>query len=178
MEQEAAKELIDCQSHEPLLVAVRGSARSKGDVAVRESNQPAVGNGDAMSVGAEKTQHMFRSAEGRLTRLGGRIDSSQNRATNAGRKTKSEVMVVLSSRYRFSSGLLPISWHVSRLPEPSWPGSSACPMDIFRTDPTRRTKTIDLGSGGSGISKAPCCRIHTLAGQCLTSNLRLGDISG
>ena len=66
MEQEAAKELIDCQSHEPLLVAVRGIAPSEGDVAIAESNQPAVGNGDAMSIGAEITQHMFRSAEGRL----------------------------------------------------------------------------------------------------------------
>ena len=66
MEQEAAKELIDCQSHEPLLVAVRGIAPSEGDVAIGESNQPAVGNGDAMSIGAEITQHMFRSAEGRL----------------------------------------------------------------------------------------------------------------
>ena len=66
MEQEAAKELIDCQSHEPLLVAVGGIAPSEGDVAIGESNQPAVGNGDAMSIGAEITQHMFRSAEGRL----------------------------------------------------------------------------------------------------------------
>ena len=66
MEQEAAQELIDGQSHEPLLVAVRGIAPSEGDVAIAESNQPAVGNGDAMSIGAEITQHMFRSAEGRL----------------------------------------------------------------------------------------------------------------
>ena len=63
MEQEAAKELIDWQSHEPLLVAVRGIAPSEGDVAIAESNQPAVGNGDAMSIGAEITQHMFRTAE-------------------------------------------------------------------------------------------------------------------
>ncbi len=66
MEQEAAQELIDGQSHEPLLVAVGGIAPSEGDVAIGESNQPAVGNGDAMSIGAEITQHMFRSAEGRL----------------------------------------------------------------------------------------------------------------
>ena len=66
MEQEAAQELIDGQSHEPFLVAVGGIAPSEGDVAVGESNQPAVGNGDAMSIGAEITQHMFRSAEGRL----------------------------------------------------------------------------------------------------------------
>jgi len=66
MEQEAAKELIGWQSHEPLLVAVRGIAPLEGDLAIGESHQPAVGNGDAMSIGAEITQHMFRSAEGRL----------------------------------------------------------------------------------------------------------------
>ena len=64
---EAAKELIDWQSHEPLLVAVRGIAPSEGDVAIGEGNQPAVGDGDAMSIGAEITQHMFRSRpKGRL----------------------------------------------------------------------------------------------------------------
>ena len=49
-----------------LLVAVGGIAPSEGDVAFGESNQPGVRDGDAMSVGAEITQHMFRSAEGRL----------------------------------------------------------------------------------------------------------------
>ena len=66
MEQEAAKELIDRQSHEPLLVAVRGIAPSKGDVAIGESNQPAVGNGDAMSIGAEITQHCSGPPKGGL----------------------------------------------------------------------------------------------------------------
>ncbi len=63
MQQEAAQELIDRQSHEPLLVAVSGVAPAEGDVALGESNQPAVGNGDAMGVGAEIAQHMFRPAE-------------------------------------------------------------------------------------------------------------------
>ncbi len=63
MEQEAAQELIYTQSHEPLLVAMGRIAPAEGDVAMGESNQSAVGNGDAMSVGAEITQHMFRSAE-------------------------------------------------------------------------------------------------------------------
>ena len=63
VQQEAAQELIDRQSHEPLLVAVGGVAPAEGDVAVGESNQPAVGDGDAMGVGAEIAQHMFRSAE-------------------------------------------------------------------------------------------------------------------
>jgi hypothetical protein len=64
MEQEAAQELFDSQSHEPLLVAVGGIAPAEGDVALGESNQPAVGDGDAMGVGAEIAQDMFRAAEG------------------------------------------------------------------------------------------------------------------
>src|SRR5438093_4889831 len=40
-----------------------GVAPAKGYVALGESNQPAVGNGDAMSVGAEIAQHVFWPAE-------------------------------------------------------------------------------------------------------------------
>ena len=64
MEQEAAQELIDGQSHEPLLVAVGGITPAEGDVVFRESYQSAVGDGDAMGVGAEIAQYMFRAAEG------------------------------------------------------------------------------------------------------------------
>ena len=63
VQQEAAQELFDGQGHEPFLVAVSGVAPTKGDVAVGKSNQPAVGNGDAMSVSAEIAQHMFWPAE-------------------------------------------------------------------------------------------------------------------
>ncbi len=66
MEQEASQELIDSQSHEPFLVAVRGVAPAEGDVAIVESDQPGVRDGDAMGVCAEIAQHMFRSAKGRL----------------------------------------------------------------------------------------------------------------
>ena len=66
MEQEAAQELFDIQGHEPLLVAMRGIAPAEGDVAIGESDQSGVGDGDTMSVGAEIAQHMFRAAEGRL----------------------------------------------------------------------------------------------------------------
>ena len=48
MEQESAQELLDRQSHEPVLVAVGGVAPAEGHVAVGESDQPAVGYGDAM----------------------------------------------------------------------------------------------------------------------------------
>jgi hypothetical protein len=63
VKQEAAQELFDRQSHEPLLVAVGGVAPAEDDVAVGKSNQPAVGNGDAMSVSAEIAQHVFWTAE-------------------------------------------------------------------------------------------------------------------
>ena len=66
MEQEAAQELIDSQSHEPLLVAVCGVSPAKCDVAFGECDQPGVGDGNAMGVGAEIAQHMFRTAERRL----------------------------------------------------------------------------------------------------------------
>ena len=63
VQEEAAQELFDRQSHEPFLVAVGGVAPAKGDVAVGKSNQPAVGNGDAMSVSAEIAQHVFWAAK-------------------------------------------------------------------------------------------------------------------
>jgi len=63
VEEEAAKELFDRQGHEPFLIAVSGVAPAKGYVAVGESNQPAVGNGNAVGVGAEIAQHMFWPAE-------------------------------------------------------------------------------------------------------------------
>ena len=66
MEQEAAQELIDGQSHERLLVAVRRVAPAEGYVAISESDQPGVRDSDAMGVGAEIAQHMFRAAKGSL----------------------------------------------------------------------------------------------------------------
>ena len=66
MQQEAAQELLDRQGHEPFLVAMRGIAPAKCNVAMGESYQPGVRDGDAMGVGAEIAQHMFRTAEGRL----------------------------------------------------------------------------------------------------------------
>ena len=63
VEKEAAQELFDRQSHDPLLVAVGGVTPAKSDVSVGESNQPAVGDGDPMGVGAEIAQHMFWPTE-------------------------------------------------------------------------------------------------------------------
>ena len=66
MEQEASQELIYAKSHEPLLVAMCGIAPAESDVAIGEGDQSGVGDGDAMGVGAEISQHMFRSTEGLL----------------------------------------------------------------------------------------------------------------
>jgi len=66
MEQESAQELLDLQSHKPLLIAMGGVSPLEGDVALGESDQPAVGDGNAMGVGAQIAQHMFRSSEGSL----------------------------------------------------------------------------------------------------------------
>ncbi len=66
VEQEAAEELIDRQSHEPLSVAVCGIAPSESDFAIGKSKQPVVGDGNAVGVVAEIAQHVFRSTEGGL----------------------------------------------------------------------------------------------------------------
>ena len=63
VQEEASQELIDGQSHQPLLVAVSGVAPAKSYIALGESNQPAVGNGNAMSVSAKIEQHVFWPAE-------------------------------------------------------------------------------------------------------------------
>ena len=66
MEQEAAQELFDSQTHESLLVAVCRIAPAEGHVAARKSNQPTVGDGNAMGIGAEIAQHMFGPPKGSL----------------------------------------------------------------------------------------------------------------
>jgi len=63
MEQEAAQELIDGQSHQSLLVAVSGISPAEGDAAAGESNEPVVGHGDTMGIGTKIAERMFRAAE-------------------------------------------------------------------------------------------------------------------
>jgi hypothetical protein len=72
VQQEAAQELFDRQSYYPLLIAVGGVAPAKGYIALRESNQPAVGDGNAVGVSAEIAQHMFWAAE---RPFGGGVDN-------------------------------------------------------------------------------------------------------
>src|SRR6202030_1523127 len=66
VEQEAAQELVDRQSQEPLLVGVRGVSPTEGDVALLKGDESAVGDGDAVGGAAEIVQRCLRSPEGRL----------------------------------------------------------------------------------------------------------------
>ena len=66
VQEEAAQELVDRQSQKPLLVGMCGVTPAKRDVALLKSNEPVVGNGDAMRVAAEIAQRVFRSAKGGL----------------------------------------------------------------------------------------------------------------
>ena len=66
MKQEAAQKFIDRQSGESLPIAVGGISPAEGNVAVGESTQPVVRDGDAMGVSAEIAQGVFRSPEGPL----------------------------------------------------------------------------------------------------------------
>src|SRR5271165_3327723 len=66
MKQESAQELLDLQSHEPLLVAMGGVSPTERNPAIGKSDESVVGDGDAMGVGAQIAQHMFRPSEGPL----------------------------------------------------------------------------------------------------------------
>ena len=66
MEQEAAQELVDGQSQEPLLVGMCGVSPAEGEVALLKGDESAVGDGDAVGVAAEIAQRVLRSAEGWL----------------------------------------------------------------------------------------------------------------
>ena len=63
VQEKASQELIDGQSHQALFVVVSGVAAAKRYVVIRESNQPAVGDGLAVGVCAEIAQYMFWPAE-------------------------------------------------------------------------------------------------------------------
>ena len=52
VQQEATQELVHRKAHDSLPVAVGGVSPAEADVVVGESDQPAVGDADAMRVGA------------------------------------------------------------------------------------------------------------------------------
>lgn len=63
MQQEATQELIDGQSQKSFLVLMSRIPPAKGNLAILESNETAIGNRHPMRVGAEVAKHLFRSAE-------------------------------------------------------------------------------------------------------------------
>ena len=66
MQQKATQEFVDMQSQESLLVSVSGVAPAEGHLVLNEGNETAVGNRNAMRVGAEVTKHLLGSTERRF----------------------------------------------------------------------------------------------------------------
>jgi hypothetical protein len=63
MQQETAQELFRGQGHLPLLISVSIILPAEGDLVVLERHQAVVGDGHAMGVACEITQHMMGAAE-------------------------------------------------------------------------------------------------------------------
>lgn len=63
VEQKPPQELVHGQAHQPFLVLVSGVPPAKGDCAVAEGHQPMIGDGDAVSIGTEIPDHVFRSSK-------------------------------------------------------------------------------------------------------------------
>lgn len=66
MQQEAAQELVDRERQVSLLVLVSGVSPAESDLVVQVGNEPAVGNRNAMGVGAQVAKHLIGSAERRF----------------------------------------------------------------------------------------------------------------
>jgi len=66
VQEEAAQELIDGQSHQPLLVAVGGVSPPERNIASGKSDESVVGDGDAVGVSAEIAYGMLGTTEGRF----------------------------------------------------------------------------------------------------------------
>ena len=66
VQEEAAKELVCGQAHDALPVVVRGVPPAEADLAIREGDQPAVRDADAVGIGAKIAQSVLGSAEGPL----------------------------------------------------------------------------------------------------------------
>src|SRR5437667_12774118 len=63
VEQEAADELVGAKGHHLLLVVVAIILPAEADLALRKTDQAAVGDGDAMGIAAEIIEHLLGSAE-------------------------------------------------------------------------------------------------------------------
>src|SRR5260370_32501425 len=66
MQEKAAEEVHGVESHDALLGAMGIIAPEEADAVSVEGGDAVVADGHAMGVAAEVTQHVFRSAEGRL----------------------------------------------------------------------------------------------------------------
>jgi hypothetical protein len=64
MEQESPQELVNGQRHEAFLILVGRVAPAERDLTIFESNEPVIGDGDAMRVAAEILQDMLGPAKG------------------------------------------------------------------------------------------------------------------
>jgi hypothetical protein len=93
VQEKAAQELVDRQSQKPLFVGMCGVTPAKRDVALLESNEPAVGNGDAMGVAAGLLQDgdvgvgvgVFPEGEEMLTAAGSCGAASRRSVGRSGR---------------------------------------------------------------------------------------------
>src|SRR5437762_1853906 len=63
VEQEAADELVGVEGHDLSLVVVAIVLPQEADAAVGESDEAAVGDGDAMGIAGEVIEYLFGSAE-------------------------------------------------------------------------------------------------------------------
>ena len=66
MQQEAAQKLNGGQGEQPLLVVMSRAAPAESDLVILEGNEAVIRYCNPMSVGAEITQHLIGSAEGRF----------------------------------------------------------------------------------------------------------------
>ncbi len=63
VQQEATQEFIERESHPSLFIFVSGVTPTKGDFLVGEGDQSVIGDGYAMGVTAQITEHMLRASE-------------------------------------------------------------------------------------------------------------------
>ncbi len=66
VDQESSQKLICGNRHDLLLTAPCVVFPAKRDSIILESNEPVVGDGDAMGIARQIVQNMFRTSEGRL----------------------------------------------------------------------------------------------------------------
>jgi len=63
VEQEPTQELLAGEAHDPLAVAVGRVSPSEGDLTIRERNQSVIGDSNAVGIGAEVAEDVFRTAK-------------------------------------------------------------------------------------------------------------------